>query len=414
MKHARMLDRYVAVFGTVLCLLLGAAAAWNLVVDPHALFPQVHAGSLEGFRRNADRTTKAERLSRRVPQVLLLGNSVANQLFDPESPAWAGREIYCGGLAGGNLVETETLFDFAMDRGRPELVVLVVDLRSVSGAEGFDGDWAESRLNPGLDGTDYLLRHLLGWGAARDGIDVVVASCNTDPLEAHTTAGGFRDRPPLPHTWESFSSIVRNYLHEEYNRFTYGRDRIEVVGRILERCRREGVRCIVVIPPQHAILMEAIEQVGLGGDFDRLRRDLAGVVEAGVRAAAEMSWNQPLLYDFSGWGGPRGEEVPLAGTATLRWFSDPVHGNAALGERMLRVIRPWSAHREGEHPLQGWRYSPAQAGTTVERTLQEAAIRRTLDRAVWAELHPGEASRIRRLVEETAPERARRRRLWGR
>ena len=100
MPYPRPFRRFVLAHAAVLGLLLAAAAALNLVVDPQALFPSVHAGSLEDSRRNSDRTTKAERLSREVPEVLLLGNSVANQIFDPGSPRWSGRTVFCAGLAG--------------------------------------------------------------------------------------------------------------------------------------------------------------------------------------------------------------------------------------------------------------------------------------------------------------------------
>jgi hypothetical protein len=428
MRHAKTLDRFVAVYGTVACLLLGAAAALNLVVDPSALFPMIHADFLEGFRRNGTRTGKTERLAREVPDVLLLGNSVANQCWDPESPLWEGRSVFCAGLAGGNLLETETMFRFVLERGRPEEVFLVANLRTVTAHEDYWGDWAESRLNPEVDPVDYLLRRLFGWGSIDDCLRVIGEYRDTDPLGAHTSPAGFRDRPlGFEHTWKSFASVAKSYMHEEFNHFRYAPDRVDVVRRILARCRREGIRCTVVVPPQHAILMEAICHMGLEDDYDRFRRDLAAaVVEA--RGEPWPAGTEAVLWDFSGWSGPRGEPIPLEGRAPLLWFSDPVHFNAALGEAILEeMMHPGPEAREARRARRRGTGLPAALGLRivppevaplpgfeedpVGAALLRAAADRRLGRRQWLRERPVEAERIRRIYEETAPERDRRRRL---
>ncbi len=401
----KALRNYVRLLGSIL-VVLGIAAAWfNLLVDPYAIVPAAGITDLDDFRMNAKRTTKAERLSRGGWEALVFGSSVANQTCDPADPVWGGRRLFVAGLPGANLREVRRAFDFALDRNRPRTVVLYVDLVMMSGSRTVLGDFEESRFNPGTREAEYRLSHLLGWASLVDSREVALLSRGWTPAFARIEASGFLRRPAgdVRMEWKDFGGTLRKYFHEEYNRFRWAPDRFDDLRAMLARCRREGIRTVVVLPPFHALALEGMHLMGLWPSFERMKREtLAAVEEAAAHPSAAPA---PAFWDFTGYGGPRSEPVPLEGTGTMHWFSDPVHPTATLGTRFLAralerddLVDP--AFRE--------------FGTKVDRGNLEtllAAIR--LEREAYVRDHAEEVGRLERIHASTAAERARRLRVSG-
>jgi hypothetical protein len=396
--------RYVKVLAAILLPLWGATAAFNLVVDPYAASPALGLDRLDDHRWNSDRTTKAERLRRGEHDVIVFGTSVANQACDPRDPVFGGARVLDSGLPGANLFEVRRILDYALDHGDPHTVILFVDLVGVSGARTTAADFAQSRFDPGCRVAEYRLRQVLGWNATMDSIRVLKEAAHSDPEDTRARADGFRRRPVvLKRGWEEFSKILRLYLVEDWNRHTYAADRVDEVRAMAERCRREDVRLVMVIPPLHGTALECIRLMDLWDDFERMERDMLGAVEAA--AAIPSKAPPPVLWDFSGWDGPRAEPVPLEGKGDLRWFSDPIHPTAALGSSMLALALGRDDLVPAEH--RGF-------GVRLERPMIEghlAALRAGRD--AWVRDRPEEAARAAKLHAATAAERARRLRGAG-
>jgi len=43
---------------------------------------------------------------------------------------------------------------------------------------------------------------------------------------------------------------------------------VKGLAEMAARCRREGIRAVIVIPPFHAVAMEGMRVAGIGDDFD--------------------------------------------------------------------------------------------------------------------------------------------------
>jgi hypothetical protein len=385
MRATRNYDRLLA----AILLPVGAAAvALNLLADPYAASPATGLDRLEDARMNGTRAAKAERLSRGGFRTVVFGTSVVNQGCDPRGPAFGGERTFIAGLPGSNLVEMRRAFDFALDHGRPGTVVLSVDPVMASGARNYLGDFDQSLFHPSLRWPEYRLRHLLGGDPTLDSLEVLFPS-GTEPRQR---ADGFRPRPAeVVLDWGDFTRTIRQYFLEEWNGYRYDAGRVRGLAEMAARCRREGIRAVIVIPPFHAVAMEGMRVAGIGDDFDRLRRDLAAV--------------DAECWDFSGWTGPRAEPAPLEGRGTMRSYSDPIHCMASLGA----VFTARALGREDLVPAEfrgfGVRLGPA----TLDAHL--AALRR--DGEEWREAHADEAARLSRLFESTGPERSRRLRLAG-
>ena len=379
----RAMRNYSRLLAAILLPLGAGTAAVNLLADPYAASPSTGLARLEDGRLNATRAAKAERLSRGGYETVIFGTSIANQACDPLGPAFGGARTLIAGLPGSNLVEMRRAVEFALDHGKPKTVILFVDPVMASTARTYVGDFDQSRFNPALRVPEYRLRQLLGGDPTLDSLSVLFPASD----EPRQRADGFRPRPAEVRLgWGEFATTLRQYFHEEWNGYRYDAARVRGIGEVVARCRREGVRAIVVIPPLHATAMEGMRLMGVDAGLADLRRDAA--------AFGAEAW------DFSGWTGPRAEPVPLEGTGPMRWYSDPVHSTAALGA----VVAARALGRED--------LVPAEFGGFGVRLVPGAPAPAD-DGAAWRRDHPEEAARIARLFEATAAERARRLRLAG-
>ena len=398
--------RFVTVFAATLGLLLCAVAALSLRADPHAQFPATGAASLDAFRENGSRRNKAERLARGRASVLVFGSSRAMTALDPRSPHWGGASVYNAALRGTNVAEMGRVFDFALEHGSPERVVLAVDLLGFGDRRSFPDDFLESRFHADRDRIAGAFSSLLGWGQAEDSLGVLRAQARPG-RRPPVRPDGFLDldggRPP---DWEGFTEVLRRNFFvdpDTYNGFRYSTERVATVGAMLRRCRERGIAADVVVPPVHALQLEAMRLMGLDDDFERLKRDLAGEVEAAARLPSAA--RAPAAWDFTGYREPCSEAVPLEGSRAMRWFRDASHATARLGE--IVIARVSGRDEPSAAALPG--FGVGLESATIEAHL--ASIRAA--RAAYVRDHAAEVERVRRIHGDTAAERARRLLLAG-
>jgi hypothetical protein len=392
--------RSVTVLAATAGLLLGAVAALNLRADPHGQFPSTGDPALAGCRENGSRRAKAERLARERADVLVFGSSRAMASLDPRSPHWGGATVYNAALRGTNVLEMGRVFDHALDHGAPRRVVLAVDLLGFGDRRSFPDDFLESRFNPDRDAIGTLFGSLLGWGQAADSIGVLKESARPGRRPPVRPDGFLFLDDGRPPTWEAFTDVLRRNFFVDvstYNGFRYSRERVETVGDMLLRCRREGIEADVLLLPVHALQLEAMRLMGVDGQFERLKRDL--LVGTGIAAATPSTARPPALWDFTGYRDPCTEAVPLEGSRAMAWFRDASHATARLGEVVIARVSGREDAAAAAMPGFGVRLEPG----TIEPHL--ASIRAA--RAAWARDHVEEVERLRRIHGETAAERAR-------
>jgi hypothetical protein len=120
---------------------------------------------------------------------------------------------------------------------------------------------------------------------------------------------------------------------------------LQLFRDMVSGCRARGVNLIVFIPPVHALQLEAIRVARLWPVFEQWKRDLAQLV-----ATEDPS---VLLWDFSGYTGPRAESVPPNGdkTTRMKWYIDSSHFTPAFGHLVLEQALA-SSPRSGDAPAQ--------------------------------------------------------------
>jgi hypothetical protein len=129
--------------------------------------------------------------------------------------------------------------------------------------------------------------------------------------------------------------------------------------------------------------METLQQLGLDADYDAWK---TSIVEGVAKAAPR---GDVAVWDFSGFSRYTTEPIPAPGDRVhrLRWFWEPVHFQADLGDLMI-------ARMSG---------SPAPADLGVRLTPANLRVQladyHVAERA-WVAAHPADVARIAEMVRE--------------
>jgi hypothetical protein len=385
-----MFRRYSRWFAACALAGLAVVAALNLLVDPLGAYPRISLKAVEPYRRQVmSRPAKAEMLLRHRCDVLLLGSSRVQAGLPVEHSAYGTSNVLNLGLAGTTLPEIAGVLEFTLRLQRPRRVLLGADFFLFSDVRGAGGDFENSRFNPDLPLFDYHCKNILGSHVTQDSWMLLRQWLRE---EAPPESGrGFLSKSLRrgASQRESFVRGVRRFLTEPevYGAYHYSLERLEVFRQMVRRCRDDRVELIVFIPPVHALELETVRAAGLWPTFERWKSDLAHILaEEGVVESVP-------LWDFTGFAGVLGENVPAAGdnTTRMRWHFEQSHITPALGALALDRMLSAQSARAGT-PDFGERLTMTNVAAHLARLRQE--------RDAYAASHGAEIEWITRLAAE--------------
>jgi hypothetical protein len=381
---------------------LGAVFAFAALVDPFDVFQWVAIRGVNAEKYEmGGRQAKAIALTVDRYRALVIGTSRAEVGYRTTHPAWRGRPVYNLGLVGTNLFELKHVYDYAVRRQSVEEILFGLDFLAFSSRRTAGRGFAASAFDPGRDplGLPHLTLSLLGlrrsaatlWRNQRGD-----ASAYWRGHRSGTRSFG----EPLRRLGHAglFERSVRRFLGSDalYRGYDYSAERLARLRAVVEDCRRRGIRLHLVINPVHALQLEVVRAAGLWEAFERWKRDLVGISEAGAPLVT--------LRDFTGYTGPRAEPLPASGDAAarMRWYYEPSHFTEALGDRVLEevLLGESAGGEELGVPLAAANVEAHLAGQRADRERFAAAhpealrrieeIRQEVERAGATE-HPGEA-----------------------
>ncbi|MHC4860801.1 MAG: hypothetical protein ACYTDY_12015, partial [Planctomycetota bacterium] len=344
------------------------------------------------------RVATSIRLAVRRFDALVVGTSRVGAI-STEHPAFADQRVFNTALMQTSMVELGRLFDYAAARQDVRTVVIGLDFVTFSTRRTLSADFSRSAF-AGHSPWLLLAKTLASGQTLVLSMDTIRTSRGRRPLTTPTLAAVEEllakfERQPR----KAFDAVLRDFLTRPttYGCYEYDSERVEILGRMLERARAEGARVDLFFSPVHARQLEMIRALGLFDTFERWKREVAGVV-AREGAGAEGA---PTLWDFTGYEGFTTEEIP-DGEAKMEWYVESSHYREALGDIVLsRMYRPDPPERYPDGF--GVRLTPEN----VDRHL--ARIRAA--REVYARTHPEEVSSVERKVEQTETARQRRCRM---
>ncbi len=329
---------FVRSFLWVSGVLLAGIVLLNRAVDPYGAYRGFPSDVfLEAKGVQDTRTWKAELVRHFTGSTVLVGSSRVRTGYDPESAAIPGGPACNLGIGGTNFYELAYVLDFILQQPRVRRIVLCLDFHQFTAGRTVSNDFDVSRFNPGQPPFDYHCNLLLRQEAARLSLETLAR--HVTGTASHLTPLGFH-RPEAVEVDVPAAKLADRSLRSALNNpdtlagFRYSPERLHDLAGITRDCRAKGVELIVVIHPVHVTMLEAVRCAGLWEEYERWERDVVQIV-------AEASGGATPVWDFTGYG-PYTAEPLLTSTAedlhANRWFWEPSHCKAELGEQVLRRI----------------------------------------------------------------------------
>ena len=371
-------------------------ALFNILMDPYLVFGVPRVTGFNARKPAVESQLflmKAYDVLRADPNTLVLGSSSVGLGINPESPVWPQgmRPVYNLGVPNGRPLEAYRYLQHAMSRHRPKMVVLGLDFRDIVPLSVFTRPEYDSRLAVTREGARNtvqgrqhaydLLRAALSFDTSVDGADVLLGNLIGDSSDIDQ--GGWDHRPYRHFTYlvGSYPVMVSNDIHYAslYIDAKADLSPLDQVRAILNLCREQQIKTMVVLDPSHADELELFDLSGKWPAVEEWKRELTVLVADYANSAAHVE-----LWDFYGYDAYSTEPVPEIHRA-LHWFLNPAHYTHPLGDIMLRRMFV------GGDSSFGVRLLPEN----IEAHLQDVRN----EQAHYRKFQPKDAERVREIYE---------------
>lgn len=378
-----------------------AIALFNLVMDPYLIFGMPREAGLNARKPAVESQLflmKAYDVLRANPRTLILGSSSVGIGLDPTSPAWPSemQPVYNLAVPNGTPLESLRYLQHVTAHDHPNVVILGLEFRDFLPWSGFKKPEYDSWLLVRSDGSgneDLIHQHigdlLLATLSLDASVDSLYAlSVNLLGDSSDIFQGGWDFRP-----FRHMTSEVGSYPLFALSDFVYAfaspslkldMSPLDDVRSILNICREERIKLILILDPGHVDEEEIFDLAGKWLALEEWKRELTALVAtyANTDVATE-------LWDFYGYDAYSTESVPNSRRA-LHWFLNPAHYTHPLGDIILRRVL------DGSTVPFGVKLTPQN----IETRLQEVRTARTRYRALQSQ----DVARVRKLYAlATAP-----------
>ncbi|MDT9000883.1 hypothetical protein RQP53_16525 [Paucibacter sp. APW11] len=363
---------FVLAFVGLSALLAATAAGFNAWVNPYLLFDTPRVAGFNAKKpavETRERLMKSYEALRRPARTLIIGSSRTDLGLDPASAAWPERlrPVYNLSLVGSG-PETGVRFAQHLLAGEPakaaaaDTLIVGLDFESflfgatAPAAPSAAAQEVEARLLVLADGRanpqrrqQLLLDHvagLLSLDALIDSVQTVRANRggaqpDIEP-NGHLSEGRFEQ-------WVQADGFAR--LFEQKNVQAVQalakphRQLGGVVGAplsmpfklqtLINFAAQRQMKLLLAIQPSHASRLDLLDHLGYWSAYEQWKRAVTQEVAVARQGGQDVS-----VWDFGGYEAPMLEKVPAPGDrrARMRWFWDPVHYSAALGEQMVAAM----------------------------------------------------------------------------
>lgn len=305
------------------------------------------------------------------PDIVLLGNSVANTGFNMDDPFFSGQAVYSMGMAGMGVYGNYRILQ-NLEPGQK--VIWLLDFWNFLGTN-------EGNSPSKIDGTDFGNRLAINsfgeknigqwWQMAHDtGLvlfswDAVLESWRTmqqqDKQGWHLLRDGSWGGEPLhpgKSEQKSFQYMERIFL-SDLKKSGYGPSifstgenlsSLQALELALRWIYDHGTDTIIIIPPSHARWYESIF---VSNHWQHYQHWKKSIVTLNEKLANEYRSERVKIFDFSGYNVYTTEPVSewKDKKSRIRYFSDGVHFSRELGSAMLENIKSGNNSAQWGRPL---------------------------------------------------------------
>lgn len=371
--------------------LISSLATLNLLVDPFDIYGLVRQPGINDRKSIAQlRLTKTERLLTLKPPRIILGSSRALLGLNPDNPALQDRLTYNAALEATSIREMRRMAEHALVGSQGQLKSLLVglDFFTFNARVPTHPTFQEARLyrpersslNNRLAYLGTRLKDLLSFDQTVASLQVLTHSLLRQPQQEVLQGSGWLAMPSdfsqrvlatggfrLPFLRETNSFLNGGYKDFDYRDAKGQVDALEEYRQLLELAYRNQLETQLFISPMHTWLCEGLDAIGLWPRFQQWKTAL---VQINVETAKRYGRSPYPLRDFSCYNPYTNEPVPALGdTKTpMRWYWDASHYQAALGDRLLRILS--TSQTEPTKPEFGVSLTPDNLQQHLQRQTQ--------------------------------------------
>ncbi len=324
---------YLRTFFATLAVWLVGATLLNGLVDPFGAYQLLgNDTSLDDYKKTrGSRIYKAEMITRHPCNTLILGTSRAFA-FDTESPHWENGEVYNAGLAAANVFETFHVFQFALEHADVRRVLFCAEPNSFSNEVSYPDEFTLSRFDPDRSEAAHHIDNLISLRTTLLSLKVVGDFAIDNRAQFSRLGNRNEFAKSRRHRTRS---LFAKQLALDVNSLAfmpYTRERLDLLRQMVEDCRSRDIEIIVVIPPYHALHLEAMWAVGQWETFESWKRDVVSLL-------ADNPYNRGSLWDFSGYNRFTTEPVPENDNRNaMQWYWESSHFKRTLGEKVIQRV----------------------------------------------------------------------------
>lgn len=412
--------RYLRILFITVATLLPLVIGLNKVIDPFRLYNGPELSGINEIKPEIDnraRLAKAWGVYRRKPTGIILGSSRSDYGLNPEHSGWTTKNVYNLALPGGSVYEALRYLQHAQVINPLEQAVLGVDFFMFNTYWPKTLDFDENRLLTTQDGK--INRHFKRFEKLEilTSVDTLISSFKTIKaqkneffVEPPHIANGQR-HPTMREAYMPVAGgyhalfvddikahILRRWLpppHLDY-RFddpNTGESTFDWFRSILKFAHDNHIDLRIIISPSHALLWEALFDMGLGDKWEIWKRELVRINE---EEAKKLGASPFQLWDFSGYNRYTTETLPPLGDkeSKMQWYWEGSHYKSALGDIVLNQV--FDTHVRSEDPSKD--FGVLLTKENIEMHL--ANIRRA--QVQYRESHRDAIQEVKDLVQEFA------------
>jgi hypothetical protein len=315
--------RYLRQLAAVLFAGLGMLATFNLGVDAFGIYRNAGLPHLNTFPVVWSRVSAGERVLDDC-QVLLLGSSRVMHGFGPKVPRWGGRKTCNGSVGGTSMHELIHVWNLAKDEPKVKFAIVFLDFHMFHDGRGVNADFAQSRFNPERSGLTYHSWALTSLDAIKYSARMLGRPIPVlDPIRSPVS-------PVRANRIELYRFLKNGKIFQDYE----GPDKsLALLEQVLDDASDRNIQVLLVIPPVHVMVLEAMHRTGVWDDNKHWRREL-------VRMLDQRLDREIPLWDFASYHGPSMARMPetVREPAHPYWI-DVSHQSQQLGFMTVTRIR---------------------------------------------------------------------------
>jgi hypothetical protein len=355
-------NNYIKITAFFSLLICGIVAGINGLINPFIMFntpalPGINEFYTECYYKQL--LFKPYQLRDIQPRSIIIGASHAGIAFNPDKLPQPAYNLAVGGAS--SYINFRLLQEAIGSNDKLENVILETPFFSFNSDDPNNQPHQDAQFEGRLLHTSDMtinpsfIRHyfsdklasLLSWESLRASLRMLgkqrdVGNKTRSSFIEKTNGQWLQQTTNTTTTWTLFENSWRKFLYDEWfpapqHRFTFSLKGapINYYRQSLKLLYARNIHTRIVIAPLHGSLLIALQEAGIGSDFDSWKAALVSINEEEAALAGKTAF---AVYDYAIISAYTSQPLPEQHSSTQRlsWFNDSAHASPLLGDLIMR------------------------------------------------------------------------------